>query len=179
MFLDAVKPEQATGGRSPEQLAAASADQAQGTPSPVDLTGPHGDYPGDDAPQGEIAKWMAAKAKAAGLPPELPVMASLVESGLKNLDHGDASSVGYFQMLTTIWDKPGTKYAGYLKDPDKQLQWFIDHALEVKKQRLAQGLPVDDPKQFGEWIADVERPAAQYRGRYQLRLDEARQILSS
>jgi hypothetical protein len=37
--------------------------------------------------------------------------------------------------------------------------------------------PVDDPKQFGEWIADVERPAEQYRGRYQLRLGEARSLL--
>ena len=30
-----------------------------------------------------------------------------------------------------------------------------------------------DPNQFGEWIADVERPAARYRGRYQTKLDEA------
>jgi hypothetical protein len=30
------------------------------------------------------------------------------------------------------------------------------------------------PSQWGEWIADVERPAAQYRGRYQLRLSDAR-----
>ena len=41
-------------------------------------------------------------------------------------------------------------------------------------QRVARGLPVDDPTHYGEWIADVERPAAQYRGRYQVRLDEAR-----
>ena len=118
---------------------------------------------------------MAKKAKEAGLPPELPVMASLVESGLKNLHYGDASSVGYFQMLTTYWDSG--KYKGYLQDPQKQIQWFIDHAVAVKKQRLERGLPIDDPKQYGEWIADVERPAAQYRGRYQLRLDQARKIL--
>ena len=31
-----------------------------------------------------------------------------------------------------------------------------------------------DPNAFGEWIANVERPAEQYRGRYQLRLAEAR-----
>jgi hypothetical protein len=30
-----------------------------------------------------------------------------------------------------------------------------------------------DPSRWGEWIADVERPAEQFRGRYQLRLDEA------
>jgi hypothetical protein len=36
---------------------------------------------------------------------------------------------------------------------------------------------IDDPSSWGEWIADVERPAAQYRGRYQLRLPEARSLL--
>ncbi len=34
-----------------------------------------------------------------------------------------------------------------------------------------------DPRTWGEWIADVERPAEQYRGRYQLRLEEARKLL--
>ena len=34
-----------------------------------------------------------------------------------------------------------------------------------------------DPSHWGDWIADVERPAAQYRGRYQLRLGEARGLL--
>src|SRR6185312_8656326 len=33
--------------------------------------------------------------------------------------------------------------------------------------------------QFGNWIADVERPAEQYRGRYQLRLDEANGLLKA
>src|SRR5207247_5254673 len=32
---------------------------------------------------------------------------------------------------------------------------------------------------WGDWIADVERPAEQYRGRYQLRLGEARGLLHS
>jgi len=31
------------------------------------------------------------------------------------------------------------------------------------------GSGIDDRSSWGEWIADVERPAAQYRGRYQLR----------
>jgi hypothetical protein len=52
-------------------------------------------------------------------------MAALVESGLKNLDYGDA----------------------------------------------------DDPQQWGEWIAEVQRPPEQFRGRYQLRLDDARQLI--
>ena len=36
---------------------------------------------------------------------------------------------------------------------------------------------IRDPREYGLWAADVERPAPQYRGRYQLRLDEARQLL--
>jgi hypothetical protein len=47
----------------------------------------------------------------------------------------------------------------------------------VKAQRVARGLPVDDPRSYGDWIADVERPAAQYRGRYQLVLESARALL--
>jgi len=34
-----------------------------------------------------------------------------------------------------------------------------------------------DATNWGEWIADVELPAEQYRGRYQLRLAEARALL--
>jgi len=104
-------------------------------------------------------------------------MASLVESGLQNLSYGDADSVGYFQMRASIWDQG--EYAGYAQRPELQLEWFLDHAEAMGKQRVARGLPVDDPSQFGEWIADVERPAAQYRGRYQLRLDEARDVLAA
>ena len=57
--------------------------------------------------------------------------------------------------------------------PRSRLDWFLDQAEAVKAQRVSRGQPIDDPSQFGEWIADVERPAEQYRGRYQLRLDEA------
>jgi hypothetical protein len=102
-------------------------------------------------------------------------MASLVESGLRNLDSGDADSVGFFQMRTSIWDQG--VYRGYQDRADLQLQWFLDHAEAVKGARVAAGQPIDDPNSYGEWIADVERPAEQYRGRYQLRLDEARALL--
>jgi hypothetical protein len=132
-------------------------------------------YPGDDAPRAQIATWMANAAEKRGLPRELPVMAGLTESSLRNLNYGDADSVGFFQMRVSIWDHG--EYAGYGRNPGKQLQWFLDQAEAVKKQRLAQGLPVNDPNHYGEWIADIERPAAQYRGRYQLRLEEAQGLL--
>jgi cell wall-associated NlpC family hydrolase len=168
-----VPPEAAT---TPPVDPSASRSAADLGPSPdlsaVDLA----DYPGDHAPKDEIAKWMAKQAEKAGLPPELPVMASLVESGVNNVHYGDADSVGFFQMRVGIWDRG--PYAGFQDNPRLQVKWFIDNALNVKKQRIAAGKPIDDPGQFGEWIADVERPAAQYRYRYQLRLSEARRLLS-
>ena len=104
-------------------------------------------------------------------PPQLPIMASLVESGLTNIQGGDADSVGFFQMRVGIWNQG--EYAGYPEKPELQVKWFLDQAEQVKKQRVAAGEPIDDPNSFGEWIADVERPAEQYRGRYQLKLGEA------
>src|SRR4051812_45469302 len=102
-------------------------------------------------------------------------MAALVESGMRNLPGGDADSVGFFQMRVSIWDQGD--YAGYGDDPEKQLDWFLDQAERVRAQRVARGLAIDDPNQYGEWIADVERPAAPYRGRYQLRLEDARELI--
>jgi hypothetical protein len=104
-------------------------------------------------------------------------MASLVESGLTNVQGGDRDSIGFFQMRTGIWDSG--PYAGFQQRPELQLKWFIDHAVAVKEQRLARGETgfESDPSQWGNWIADVERPAEEYRGRYQLRLDEARGLL--
>src|ERR687883_2029657 len=98
---------------------------------------------------------MAQQAVKRGLPPELPVMASLVESGLKNVNYGDRDSVGFFQMRTGIWDKG--EYAGYGGKPELQVKWFLDRAEEVKAQRVARSQSIDDPHQYGEWIADVER----------------------
>ena len=162
-FLKAVEP--------PPKPAAASADVQLASAAVAAPT----EYPGDDAPKEQIAAWMAGLAEKRGLPPELPVMAGLVESGLKNLNYGDADSVGFFQMRVGIWNKG--EYAGFPDKPELQMEWFLDTAEQVKKQRIAAGKPIDDPAHFGEWIADVERPAEQYRGRYQLRLDEARALL--
>jgi hypothetical protein len=139
-------------------------------------------YPGDAAAREAIAGWMAGGATAAGLPGELPVMAALVESSLQNLPAGTpgaGDSVGYFQMRTSIWDSGA--YAGFATQPDLQLRWFTDTAAQVRAARIARGAPdpAADETAWGEWIADVERPAAQYRGRYQLRLAEARALLAA
>jgi cell wall-associated NlpC family hydrolase len=160
------------GDDSSDSASDGSGDSAEST----DLQGVNVEYPGDDAPREDVAAWMAAAAQRRGLPPELPVMAALTESGLRNLSYGDADSIGFFQMRASIWDTG--PYSGYGDKPELQLRWFLDHAEAVKSQRLARGLAVDDAHQYGAWIADVENPAAQYRGRYQENFDQARALLS-
>ena len=173
------------GGDAPAAPAAGVPGAAAATPTPggaADVAaaaapagGGSGAYPGDNASKAALAKWMGDLAEKRGLPRQLPVMASLVESGVKNLNYGDADSVGFFQMRVGIWNQGA--YKGFPEDPELQVKWFLDTAEQVKKQRVAAGKSISDPKQFGEWIADVERPAAQYRGRYQLRLGEANGLL--
>ena len=145
-----------------------------GDGAPIDLGDAGGSYPGDDAAQADMAAWMGAAAQQRGLPAELPVMAALVESHMQNLPGGDADSVGFFQMRLGTWNSGD--YAGYPDRPELQLKWFLDQAEAVKRQRLAAGKPMTAGS-YGEWIADIERPAAQYRGRYQLQLAEARELL--
>lgn len=134
-------------------------------------------YPGDDAGAQATAGWMARGAVAAGLPGELPVMAALVETGLRNLPDTGSGYAGFFQMSTEYFDRGA--YAGFQSRPELQLRWFTDTAVDVRERRLAAGRPdpLIDEDSWGEWIADVERPAAQYRGRYQLRLAEAKALV--
>jgi hypothetical protein len=135
-------------------------------------------YPGDDASQESVATWMGDAARDAGIPAELPVMAALVDSGLRNLAQDDRATAGYFQMRVDIWNKGD--YAGFPDHPTLQLQWFIDQALAVRQQHVAAGDVQygEDLSQWGVWVADVQRPAEQYRGRYQLRLEDARALIA-
>jgi hypothetical protein len=176
-FLQAVQPESQA---SPSAAQAASgpgdprgAAGVGGAASALEANaGPIG-YPGDSAAKPQIAKWMGEIAQQNGLPRELPVMAALVESSLHNDPGGDRDSVGYFQMRAGIWNNG--QYAGYPQNPALQLKWFIDQALAVKRENPSLAT---DPSKYGEWVADIERPAEEFRGRYQLRLAEARQLLA-
>ena len=133
-------------------------------------------YPGDGAAKDAIAQWMARGAMAAGLPGELPVMGALVESSLTNVAQGDRDAAGYFQTRVAVWDRP--PYQDFPQHPELQLQWFVDLATQVRQADLAQGFdPLPDAAMWGNWIADVLVPAEQYRGRYQLRLAEARALI--
>jgi len=136
-------------------------------------------YPGDLSPRLTFAQWMAHGAERATLPRELPVMGALVASGLENLRGGHGDAVGFFGMRLGIWNKG--RYAGYPDNPQLQLQWFVDVATQVRQTRLAAGEPdpAIDEHRWGDWIADVLRPAEQARGRYQLRLAEARSLVGA
>jgi hypothetical protein len=136
-------------------------------------------YPGDAASREAIAQWMAFGASAAGQPRELPVMGALVESGLRNLSIADADSAGYFQMRVGVWNRD--EYAGFPEHPELQLEWFTDQAAIIRRAQLAAGGPDPGAAEYtwGEWIADVLRPAEQFRGRYQLRLGEARALIGT
>jgi hypothetical protein len=150
--------------------AAVLAGPARACPLPVA-------YPGDDAPKVAIAQWMARSAMDAGLPGELPVMGALVASGLQNLAQGAGDSAGYFQMRVAVWN--AGQYAGYPDHPELQLKWFVDYAIKARQMDLAQGEPdpLLDDNAWGSWVADVLLPLQQYRGAYQLRLAEARELI--
>ena len=126
MFQKVVEPPKPRRRSLAQAAAADPAALAQAIAAP-------GAYPGDNAPREQIAAWMASEAQRRGLPPELPLMASLVESGMKNLNFGDADSVGFFQMRVGIWNNG--PYAGYPEKPELQVKWFLDNAEAVKKQR--------------------------------------------
>ena len=106
-------------------------------------------------------------------------MAALVESGLKNLGSGDSDQAGFFGMRKSVWD--AGVYAGFPAHPELQLTWFIDQALAIRASRVSAGDLAfgTDPNSWGEWVADVTRPAEQFRGRYQLRLNDARALIGT
>jgi hypothetical protein len=132
-------------------------------------------YPGDDASKERLARWMARAAADRGLPHELPVMAALAESGLRNL-HGD-SYHGFFGMHESL---NAGEYRGFPRNPQLQLNWFLDSAAAVRQRRVAEARadPAKDQRAFGIWIADVERPAPQNRSGYQPYLAEARELIA-
>jgi cell wall-associated NlpC family hydrolase len=99
-------------------------------------------------------------------------MASLQESSLTNDPTPDEyGSIGYFQLIPS--------WGAEQRTPEAQLHWFIRQAVALKEKRLAQGVGDfgKNPDKYWEWIADVERPAEQYRHEYAKRLPEAQGLL--
>src|SRR6202012_668455 len=96
------------GPAAPPEPSGSTADSAAAA---ADLGGAPTTYPGDNSSQAQIAAWMGAEAEKRGMPAQLPGMASLGESGMKNINYGDADSVGFFQMRVGIWNQGA--YAGF------------------------------------------------------------------
>lgn len=80
----------------------------------------------------------------------------IVESGLKDLPGGDADSYGYRQQRESIYGR---------QPLNQQINNLYDEF-----EQFDRGQPV------GQLVADVQRPAAQYRGRYGAVLDQARAL---
>lgn len=80
----------------------------------------------------------------------------IVESGLRDLPGGDADSYGFRQQRQSIYGR-------------QPLNRQINNLFNEFKQ-------YDRGQPLGELIADVQRPAAQYRGRYAQVLDQARKL---
>ena len=158
-------------------LAHAPAARAQGGAPAPDFSEPcPALYPGDLAGRERIARWMARGAANRGLPHELPVMAGIAESGLRNIRGG--SYHGFFGMHESL---NRGEYRGFPRNPELQLLWFLDTAVLVRQRRVAVGRadPASDPGAWGSWIADVERPAPENRDGYQPHLAEARRLVAS
>jgi hypothetical protein len=132
-------------------------------------------YPGDGADRKSIARWMARGAAVRDLPEALPVMAGLAESGLRNLNSRGSQFAGFFGMHRSLEED----YRGFPRNPELQLRWFADTAVQVRQRQIAEG-DEDfgrDPSGYGLWIADIERPAPENRDGYQPYLDDAEALL--
>jgi hypothetical protein len=83
----------------------------------------------------------------------------LVESNLQNLPGGDADSAGWRQERASIYKDP--------TNLDASIERFFDETKAVR----------DKYANSGDLAAAVQRPAAQYRGRYAQRSGEAEELL--
>jgi hypothetical protein len=166
-------------GAAIAMLAAAATASAQdgGTPVPGPGDPCPASYPGDDAARRPLARWMARGAALRDLPQELPVMAALAESGMRNLNTRGNPFAGFFSMHRSLSKGP---YRGFPRKPDLQLLWFLDTAVYVRQREIAEG-DEDygaDSSGFGTWVADVERPAPENRDGYQPYFDDADALLT-
>jgi cell wall-associated NlpC family hydrolase len=168
------------GGDANADIASQPADQAAHG-ALVDPSGAYEAtaYPGDGAPQVQLASWMARRAGAADIPGPLPVMAALERSGLTNLPPEGGDAAGFFGMSRATWSVG--PYAGFAQDPDLQLTWFLDRAAVVKAEHVAAADVAfgHDPGSWHEWITAAlgNRDADSERGRGVL--GRARELLDS
>jgi hypothetical protein len=164
-------------------------------------------YPGDTASKPAIAKWMARCAEEEfGLPPELPVMTSLVELGtgegfgwneaLTNVRDGfgysvavDHLSLGFFQQQPFFLEFPNwgcrrQEAAGNSCTVQQRREniMYAPHAIlefldAAELVRAEFGFSNADESSFGVWCQTVQRSA--FPLRYQEELPTARNLINS
>jgi hypothetical protein len=88
------------------------------------------------------------------------VETGLVESGGRNLRYGDADSLGWRQERSSLYPNP------------------LNVRASVRRFAREFGQFYDPGETAGQVAAQVQRPAAQYRGRYQAMLPEAKRVLA-
>ena len=120
----AVKPAAAADPADPAAATAAAPLDADQVAAAVE-----GGYPGDNTTP-EYARWLAAGAQAAGLPPSSRSWRRSRSRACATSRAATADSIGFFQMRTSIWNQG--EYTGYGQQPDLQLKWFINQALAIK-----------------------------------------------
>ena len=103
---------------------------------------------------GKVPKRLRRKFKLAA------IETGLVESGLRNLNYGDADSKGWRQERASIYKDPTNVGASVARFRDEFLQHF------------------DPGETAGQVAAQVQRPREDLRGRYQAAKPQARAILA-
>lgn len=106
-------------------------------------------------------KQVAAQKRASPKQVKAAIETGIVESGLQNLPGGDADSAGWRQERASLYKDPTNLRASISR--------FFDETAAVK----------DKYGRAGDLAAAVQRPAAQYRGRYQQQSGRADQLLGS
>ena len=107
--------------------------------------------------EGTVAQIIYQVGKAMNVRPKYMLAAfetGIVESGMKNLNYGDSDSKGWRQERTSI----------YGDGPDGATN--VNASAKRFFQECAK-FDTGDGQTAGELAADVQRPAAQYRGRYE------------
>ena len=144
---------------------------------PPDLADVPADYPGDDAGQEALAKWLAKQAEKAGLPPELPVMAALVESGVATSTSATRTASGSSRCARASGTRASTPATGGTPGCRRSGSSTTRSRSRSRRSRAATPASARTRAAGASGSRTSSGPAEQYRGRYQLRLDEARRLL--
>ncbi len=112
--------------------------------------------------QFEVAGTIIQVGREMGLSEEYIVgalSAGIVESGLRNVNYGDRDSLGVFQQR-----EQGYGSADRRLDVRQSATMFFQEMLRQRGDTL------------GEWVANTQRPAKQYRDRYAEKMNDAARI---